>query len=660
MAGSWSDSDEDAVTADKSGEILFEVLTGLKHNGKLSAKDVCIIGWWAAQAGAVGPVRALAKAPGDPSSGHYSMHFDSVCGTVKDNPKHYSLQVPMFDRAEGLRKEQSLACLPPHEALVDELEGEEAWQQKLLHYVDTSPPAYRQHLVVARSLPSLAIPVSLYMDGVQYTSQGGSVLGFFLVNEITDQRHLLCCLRKFEMCRCGCGGWCSLWPVFAFIHWSLRSLSLGVFPHQRHNGQPFSDSEGRRARAASQPLGVVAACLYIKADLAEFAHTLGLPSTAANQHPCFLCRCQRPEYVRFVGWDVLAMPWPAKSFEDYKADCAKCELWRTVSLADRAALCRLLAYDKRRTTGASRGLALTSDYAPLGLLKGDRLEPCLERPDVATFFLPDGFPGRVLFWRVSEESSTHHRNPLFSEETGITLQACAALDWLHCLSLGVFQTYISFAMQHMFRADAWRTGETTAPTIIAQSMARVAAEMSAWIKEPPQANRGLHVIETLRQETFGTWTQPRCLLKGGETNTFLEFFVLAQLRLFGGALGELLAPIRRARDDLWQLLQLIRAHKTVFTLQALQQFHEHTRSYLQTMHGLDLAFKPKDHMLMHMANRIRLQGSPSVYGNWKDESINRTLKNVAAAAHGSVAHKRILNEFPLALEATRAQQRRRT
>ena len=61
MAGSWSDSDEDAVTADKSGEILLEVLTGLQHIGKLSAKDVCIIGWWAAQAGAVGPVRALAK-----------------------------------------------------------------------------------------------------------------------------------------------------------------------------------------------------------------------------------------------------------------------------------------------------------------------------------------------------------------------------------------------------------------------------------------------------------------------------------------------------------------------------------------------------------------------------------------------------------------------
>ena len=68
---------------------------------------------------------------------------------------------------------------------------------------------------------------------------------------------------------------------FAFIHWSLRSLSLGVFPHQRHNGQPSSDSEGRRARAASQPLGIVAACLYIKADLAEFAHTLGLPNTAS-------------------------------------------------------------------------------------------------------------------------------------------------------------------------------------------------------------------------------------------------------------------------------------------------------------------------------------------------------------------------------------------
>ena len=150
MAG-WSDSDEDAVTADKSGEILFEVWTGLKHNGKLSAKDVCIIGWWAAQAGAVGPVRALAKALGDPSSGHYSMHFDSVCGIVKDNPKHYSLQVPMFDRAEGLRKEQSLACLPPHEALVDELEGEEAWQQKT--------PALRGDLTAGLQAASCGCPV---------------------------------------------------------------------------------------------------------------------------------------------------------------------------------------------------------------------------------------------------------------------------------------------------------------------------------------------------------------------------------------------------------------------------------------------------------------------------------------------------------------------
>ena len=53
--------------------------------------------------------RLAAKALGDPSIGHYSVHFDSVRGTVKDNPMHYSLHVPMFDRAEGLRKEQSLA-----------------------------------------------------------------------------------------------------------------------------------------------------------------------------------------------------------------------------------------------------------------------------------------------------------------------------------------------------------------------------------------------------------------------------------------------------------------------------------------------------------------------------------------------------------------------
>ena len=156
---------------------------------------------------------------------------------------------------------------------------------------------------------------------------------------------------------------------------------------------------------------------------------------------------------------------------------------------------------------------------------------------------------------------------------------------------------------------------------------------------------------TLRAETFGTAAHPRCHLKGGETNTFLEFLVTCTLPVRADALGALRGPVRRAGQDLFRILQLIREGGDAFSLPAIQEFYERGRSYLQTMHELGVTPKPKDHMLMHLAERIRVQGGPSVYGNWLDESINKTLKDVAAAAHGSVTYTRTLNEFPLALAA---------
>ena len=153
---------------------------------------------------------------------------------------------------------------------------------------NNAPPAYKQHPVVVRSLPRRAIPVSIYLDGVVYNSRSDTVLGFFLVNEVSQERHLLCCLRKADQCRCGCGGWCTVWSIFAFIHWSLRALSLGVYPDRRHDGQPFGARDEQRSRMASRSLGLLAAPLYLKADLAEFAplRTLTLASSvgAASLH----------------------------------------------------------------------------------------------------------------------------------------------------------------------------------------------------------------------------------------------------------------------------------------------------------------------------------------------------------------------------------------
>eukprot|EP00974_Lingulodinium_polyedra_P037960 3638995-Lingulodinium_polyedra.AAC.1 len=73
---------------------------------------------------------------------------------------------------------------------------------------------------------------------------------------------------------------------------------------------------------------------------------------------------------------------------------------------------------------------------------------------------------------------------------------------------------------------------------MADSMARIAAELSAWVRLPGQACRNFNNIGGLRAETFGTFSHPRCHLKGGDTNIFLEFLVTIQLPRYGGALRE--------------------------------------------------------------------------------------------------------------------------
>ena len=72
---------------------------------------------------------------------------------------------------------------------------------------------------------------------------------------------------------------------------------------------------------------------------------------------------------------------------------------------------------------------------------GDRLEPGPLLADVASF--EDGIPPfSVTFWRVSEETCTHHRNPIFAQRIGFGL-CNLGVDWLHCLSKGVFQVFLA-------------------------------------------------------------------------------------------------------------------------------------------------------------------------------------------------------------------------
>ena len=54
---------------------------------------------------------------------------------------------------------------------------------------------------------------------------------------------------------------------------------------------------------------------------------------------------------------------------------------------------------------------------------------------------------------------------------------------------------------------------------------------------------------------------------------------------------------------------------------------------------------PKHHQMVHLLQGVPANGSPSLYSNWRDESLNRNLANIAGAAYAAVWERRIFISY---------------
>eukprot|EP00969_Alexandrium_andersonii_P204493 9036296-Alexandrium_andersonii.AAC.1 len=101
------------------------MLVDLKQAGTLSAKQACVLAFWAVRAGATGMASKLAYKPDTKWTGHFSRHFDSVAGTKVDSLPWYNVPMAQYHRYDASRAFEDMPTLPPHEALAEELKGRE-------------------------------------------------------------------------------------------------------------------------------------------------------------------------------------------------------------------------------------------------------------------------------------------------------------------------------------------------------------------------------------------------------------------------------------------------------------------------------------------------------------------------------------------------------
>lgn len=381
----------------------------------------------------------------DKNTGAYSRHFDKVIGCTPSDSQFYDLPLGRRMRHSSFRTFEPIAVQPLHEALASEfaLHSEElVGDLAAAREASRLPKIYLDHPWVKESGDAVIHPYVLYVDGVSF-SRTDTVLGIYsYFSGRVESTCLLAVVRKSEFCRCGCGSWCTLQPLFLSLAWSMEALGRGTWPSSRHdNTRWWAIRDDRRASRSGTPFGFRAVCIFLKADWMEFINTLGLMSFQTQNSPCPFCLTDLTRFFELLGYSAVSMPFPWKDLTYYNAACAACE--RTVvisSVAMRTKIAGVLEYDKRKK-GGNKGRTLSADIEELHLVVGDRLEPGPLLADVASF--EDGIPPfSVTFWRVSEETCTHHRNPIFAQRTGFGL-CNLGVDWLHCLSKGVFQVFLA-------------------------------------------------------------------------------------------------------------------------------------------------------------------------------------------------------------------------
>ena len=295
----WADNDSDGSDAESGPESppskedavssLVDYLVTRKLLGKMSAKEVCCISYWAHQAGLDGPIKDFALKPDSPT-GHFERKFAAAMGYEQYQGRAMILDVPGHSASTMSRVVHQLPFIPAHEALHDEMLNTPGLDETLAADVAVGawPDSYVHH-PVTRASAGKAMPLALYMDGVPYTKNDG-LLGVWVYNCLTQVRHFLGALRKSKVCRCGCRGWCAYYPVFHFLHWCFAALAIGIFPESRWDG-PWKASDEARQELAGKGMSLVGSLFAVKGDWSEYANTFGFPTWSDVTAPCLYCKC---------------------------------------------------------------------------------------------------------------------------------------------------------------------------------------------------------------------------------------------------------------------------------------------------------------------------------------------------------------------------------
>ena len=285
------------------------------------------------------------------------------------------------------------------------------------------------------------------------------------------------------MCRCGCRGWCSLFPLLNAWVADLEKLQSSC----------------------------KCVVLDMQCDWPAWLEVSGGRFWSHNSHPCPLCYINQ---AALTGDDVSettldALPYQpyhhvnylqdvsnftmatcsnlnAKSFlsvwikrpnlKHFEMQLIPCQVYRINDRVTMNEIVRNLEYNRKK-----RGRALVRDLVLLGLRKGWRLEPSAAVPDVSQVERTQ-LPVEVTFWIGPEDGRLTHTCPLFRLE-GVTLDTWS-IDIMHAWHLGPMQQFISLSIHSCLNTGLFgpRTRRMNAEDIRELALLSIKSELFQFYK----------------------------------------------------------------------------------------------------------------------------------------------------------------------------------
>ena len=432
----------------------------------------------------------------------------------------YTVPLPVWSQADGLRTSHQMQTLPIHEVVQQELSDLDV---HALSAAYEPPPNYSDNRLVKEfaAKGQVVAPLSLFMDGVAYGKKN-SVLVISVQNLWTGKRQIVCGVRKRLLCQCGCRGFCTLFCVFQWVGWSLEHMAQGRFPAHRHDKQPWGPQDQTRQEEGAKVMTCPAVVIQLRADWSEFMKVIAVPSWSSKKHPCFLCFTKKRQMAEHLGeGDGQSFPWRLKKWIDYEKACSQCEIEvQGLSYAQWSAMLGLLYNDKD-----SGGRAIGAAWPALKLEKGDRIEPTDAVPDWAMItekHIPD-----LLFWRPSLETVCKHRVPMFSELWTFTPEQCCALDVMHTWCLGIHAQFVGHAFWQfvLHNTDNLQVVSRKASEKQAGNLALMRASLEQWYQAAQDTGSPANVsrVGELTLLSLGPRASPFMKTKAHQTLTLLRW-----------------------------------------------------------------------------------------------------------------------------------------